>query len=1156
MRKVIKVSAVAVFLSQSLFADTYTWTAGASGDFETLSNWTLASTGAAPEVLPGTSDDVVLPNADAAYTVTVNEVLNIGTLTVGGGTASAYPTLNFNTGTALNEVAGAVVVESGATLTHALNNSATVRKLSLKASTMTVNAGGKVSADCVGPFYNGTPSRPSHGGVGGLNTGLSGQTTYGSIREPTELGGCGTKNPKSEVSYKSGGAIYLEIANELVVNGTISALSKSGSSYYNGSGGSIYLKTGTLTGTGTIDASAGWNSVSAGGGGGRIAVYESATSGYGAFAGVMKAWGGQTTNKGTRAGCGTIYIENAGDTPGEGTLIIDNGAGNSKPYNTYCAALLHANVTDAQQPFGTVIVKNNAYLRIPSGVTLSISKKLQTTSGGSLVGVTGSTVAFVGDDDMTVEGANSFYSLICTVPGKKITFGTGSANKTSIKTEGSLTLRGAEGNPVLLRSAEEGTHWQLSIGTSAVQDITYCDVEDSDASSGDLAAGTDSVDSGNNVNWQILSGTPDPGELITWTGTADTDWTNLNNWDLARVPIATDHVLIPAGCANYPVIASVVEQNSITNLAGGTLSISGADLTVTNAFANFGTFTAGADDTLYLSGDGEMPVDLNGSTYNRITISKVGGGVNFVSGFSAAFLRCRTESALALAFAPGEVVDVDQLSLYGISANDAASRLITLSSLVQGSKWLLKATKFHHLPGTTVSDCDATQGAKVIAGELSTDAGGNLGWDFSAGAAAEWIGANGNMATAANWLPAGVPGIDAHVMICPPPGSTWSPTASSALSFRDIVMGCAGGTSLATFSGKVTLSEGIYLGEYSTLALNAFSEPNVVSNEVIIAKRGVLTHSGPNDTGTAKLNLEVLGDFTIKSGGSVSVKGKGYTTNHGPGCSGSTYGSSYASRGINDKNNSNPSLVTHCYGSALTPFDYGSGAGYGPGGGAVKIVATGDVVLEGTIDASGGNASHIPGTGGSIYITCAELSGGGTIKTDMGPGHSSFLFSSGGRIAIYQSEVEGWENFTGSVSYRGRASGTFYREDITGKGELFIDQSTGTNNGTQLPMASDGNALRAYAHVAVNIGLNSRLMITNATSWTAGSTIKVRDLDLTASSARVNCLGSVIKVGSVEHRKGALWVPGDYATLVESGAVTLGDGGKIVWPAGMAIVVK
>ncbi len=1162
------IASFAAFAALSLSADTYTWVGG-TGTFSTLSNWELASTGEAPAELPGPTDDVVIPNASSAYTVTTTAKFSIGSLTLGGGEGAGYPTLNFNNGVLTNEVAGTVTIANGATLKHNLNDSSTQRKLCLKCHDMTIASGGKIDVSDMGPHYKGVPTGKSYGGAGGISSGIASEKCRGSIRHPTALGGNGgllnqvPSESNNTVSYKCGGAVYLEVEGTLTVNGSIVANSHTGADYYNGSGGSIYIKTGTLTGSGTIDASAGVNRSSSGGGGGRIAVYQSQATSFSGYAGKFWAFGGRSANKNT-AGCGTIYLEHAADTPGQGTLVIDNGANNTRgnlttPGSAYYACRMDTQMSDEDQVFGTVIVTNNAYLRIANGVTFKVSKRL-CTLGGNLVCEANSDFQFTGAEDALIEGANSFYSLTCTTPGKTLRFGTGAANKTSIQAGGSLTLSGEEGNLLNLRSKTAGTRWQLSVGANAVVNVHYCDVVDSDASSGVAVINLDGVggDSENNLNWSSFQA-PGLGDLIVWTGGAGTtSWTSGDNWNRGRQPIETDRILIPAGCSVYPVITSSVTVNSLTNEATASLGISGAHLTVTNAFANFGTFTAGTNNELRFEGDGEQDVDLGDGSYSRIVVTRSTGRVNLVSGFYADYLRVRVTGPVALVLPAGETVEAKYLSLFGLLGESGSyTHALGLSSS-GASAALLKATKRQHVRGVSVSNCLST-GEKIMVGTLSTDLGGNGdNWDFSAGAAAERIAA-GAFSTASYWADSIVPSASTQVCICPPPGTTWAITTSAATAVGDLVVGGEGGVTF-TSDYKITVNGDCNLLSSATAVWNYCTAANEITGDLTLAKGATLTHTAYN--ASKKVNLSVSGDCTIESGASIDVSGRGYEANKAaPGRPGAAYwGSSYAGIGVKCGN----STVTPspAYGSALKPYDLGSGSNYTPGGGAIKLVVGGELKVAGSIDARGGAGTYTAGTGGSIWIVVNKLTGGGTITASMSKGTgnsnntgSGYYCSSGGRIAIYATSEDGWSGFSGNVAYEGRAGGTYYRENSAGDGELFIGPSYRDIGNVWLPMAADGDARKAYKRVSVTIADKVNLCITNST-WTAGSTVVFRDLNFTSSNAKLSCLGSTVKILSREHNKGEGWTGGDYASRISSSKVVLGDGGAVVWAGGFLVTVR
>ena len=129
-----------------------------------------------------------------------------------------------------------------------------------------INADGKGYASDTGPgaghvgFCGG--SGGGYGGVGGYGCGVSGcggyclgGPTYGSLTEPTDLGSGGGRSGGS-----GGGAIRLTVGGALTVEGEVRACGQftdSDSQCGGGSGGSIWITTGALKGSGVIVADGG-----------------------------------------------------------------------------------------------------------------------------------------------------------------------------------------------------------------------------------------------------------------------------------------------------------------------------------------------------------------------------------------------------------------------------------------------------------------------------------------------------------------------------------------------------------------------------------------------------------------------------------------------------------------------------------------------------------------------------------------------------------------------------------------------------------------------------------------------------------------------------------------------------------------------------------
>ncbi len=149
-----------------------------------------------------------------------------------------------------------------------------------------------------------------YGGYGGRSYGCScGGSPYGSLTQPTSFGSGGGGSSENRGGY-GGGAIFINISDTLIVNGSIIANGETppGGGYGGaggGSGGSIWIITKNFIGKGTIsakggDRGSGSYNEGGGGSGGRIAIYYVNNN----FSGVFSVDGGSGYERGER---GTIY---------------------------------------------------------------------------------------------------------------------------------------------------------------------------------------------------------------------------------------------------------------------------------------------------------------------------------------------------------------------------------------------------------------------------------------------------------------------------------------------------------------------------------------------------------------------------------------------------------------------------------------------------------------------------------------------------------------------------------------------------------------------------------------------------------------------------------------------------------------------------------
>jgi len=250
-----------------------------------------------------------------------------------------------------------------------------------------------------------------------------------------------------------------------------------------------------------------------------------------------------------------------------------------------------------------------------------------------------------------------------------------------------------------------------------------------------------------------------------------------------------------------------------------------------------------------------------------------------------------------------------------------------------------------------------------------------------------------NWSDGGNWS-AGVPVDGADVSISS--GTTYAPTLAGA---------SADLSSLVVDSGQ-------------TLTVSGWSSTIQATNLTIA---GTITHLTNNVTTTNALGEwvpihRVLIDgsnVTIAAGGKINTDYLGYPPGAGPGAGGGSYGAAgHAGDGIRAYGGHAPGSA---YGDSAAPEQPGSGGGLyvysRPAGGAVKIIASGQLTVDGEIRANGQNAytTHgSGGSGGSIWLDCHTFAGSATGLITVNAGNGNYYGSPGsaGRIALYYDETD------------------------------------------------------------------------------------------------------------------------------------------------------
>ena len=230
------------------------------------------------------------------------------------------------------------------------------------------------------------------------------------------------------------------------------------------------------------------------------------------------------------------------------------------------------------------------------------------------------------------------------------------------------------------------------------------------------------------------------------------------------------------------------------------------------------------------------------------------------------------------------------------------------------------------------------------------------------------------------------------------------------------------------------------------------------------------------------------------------------------------------------------------------------------GGGVIRIAASGEVRIDGELDADGEyGAPHYSGSGGSVWITCAYLSGAGWIHAHGGNTSSSGegYGGGGGRVSICERTARDWSAWYGRVTaYGGRqilqrdtqlpngSAGTVYFEtaaDGPGGGEVVIDNNGGDCvHGTELLPTKDPRDKR-------NAFKSARFTLRNGAKLVVREDVTVGDVMLETANSYIVARDAVLTIRSQQHRDKAGWI----------GSVSKSGRGDVIWKkSGLALIIR
>ena len=287
--------------------------------------------------MPTAEDDVYITGGD----VLLSDVRELKSLTVGAeGTLTVATNISVigsvtieDGGTLLwdkpSTIEGNLSILDGGLMSHSPNDKTEANKIDLKvlgdgyiSSDGAIDVTGKGYGETSGPGYNTVAaSGCSHGGRGRLYN--TANLCYGSIVSPTNCGSGGHSKKFGGGAVILSFAGHLELAGSVIANGI--GLSKDDSPHYCGSGGSVNITAGSLSGNGLVSANGGdhptggWMS-----GGGRVALkVTNAGADFRDFNGPVEAYASRVLNGSMHGAPGTIYWETAAQAGGLGTMTVD-----------------------------------------------------------------------------------------------------------------------------------------------------------------------------------------------------------------------------------------------------------------------------------------------------------------------------------------------------------------------------------------------------------------------------------------------------------------------------------------------------------------------------------------------------------------------------------------------------------------------------------------------------------------------------------------------------------------------------------------------------------------------------------------------------------------------------------------------------------------
>lgn len=941
-------------------------------------------------------------------------------------------------------------------------------------SNATVMAGGSINADGGNAFSStgqGQTLNSTGGGGGSAGSGgasflnaTGGPPISDSLTTPSSMGGRGGSGNNQGAGGNGGGNFRLTVSGTLRVDGKVSAdgLTSTNFNSGGGGGGAVTVSAKTLVGSGIISANgAAGNSAGGGGGGGHVAISYTTNL----FAGSIIARGGSGAKFG---GAGLIYLTGSPTVGGIlSQLILDNGGasggytplfsppqGNFNLTVTGGAILTNSTSITVQN---LLISSNSTWMATPALSTFAVTVQTNATilTGGTLTvdgaifggpspgqsgngGGGGGHGGYGGMSLSNSPGGNATLDSITLPTGIGSSGGLQGGNgggalqltvRGALQLDGKISANGVTGTLINSGGGSGGSIW-LSVGKLSGAGLISANGGAGNVTGGGGGGGRIAVwyntnlftgaitargggggnfggagtiyltsssvgegkstqlivdNGGSHGNKTLISGTIQAADLILNSGAnvtfpvnSGSRWNNL---------IISSNAAISLDPSTATLSLSVI--SNLTIQAGGSFALDGGGFGP-NSGTGHGSVSQGIGSGAGHGGLGSLGIQsaaLGGASYDTVTTpSQPGsGGGSLINPTAGSY------GGGGLQLTVSGILTVNG----SITANGKAGITSGAGGGSGGSIWLSAAT----IAGTGKISADGGDGE--LFGGGGGGAGGRIAMTFSANQFTGAISARGG---AGPFLYGGA-------------GTIYSKTNQS--NFGQVLLDNFG--SLGTNTPLNSLNASTVVTVRNGAAGNV-SFPVTVQN-LIVGPGGFI-----NGNPLTPLILNITGDVLVQSNGTITADGGGYNptsafTNASLDFFGDGSGGGYGGAGGASFFGA-PGGAT--YGSSNQPSGFGSAggtfpalAGYSQGGGAMHLIVSGTLTVNGRISANGVDGyldGSGGGSGGSIWISTKTLAGIGSLSANGGMGESDEGGGGGGgRIAIYLST----NSFTGNISATG-----------------------------------------------------------------------------------------------------------------------------------------